>query len=168
MNKCHDSNHLIPTWAKDPSLAGSDWLIVSGCLRRIWPRIFAEASRDRVVLSVCPEAENVAVVYGKMASMIRSGRPRSISVLTVECSPHCYTLQAAVNEAIYIAGAHDIPLSLAVCHDGEVKPISSEAVRVARYLHLVEDLIRQSPDVLERLERMSLEHRAAVDRGGAS
>jgi hypothetical protein len=153
-------NRLIPTWAKDPRLAGSDLLIVSGCLGAVWPEALATASRDRVVLTVCPEAENVAVVYGKLASMIRSGRPRSISVLTVECSPHCFTLHAAVLEALYIAQAQDLPLSLAVCHAGEIKPISPVTVRVARYLHLLDGLVRQHPEIEEQLRELSLEHRA--------
>ncbi len=158
-----DPTALIPTWAKDPSLEGSDWLVIGSCIKRMDPDKFAELSKGKVVLSVCPEAENVGVVYGKLASMIRSGRPRSITTVSVECSPHCYTLQAAVNEAIYIANAHDIPLSLNVFHQGEVKPISAEAVRVSRYLHLVEELIQDNPEILEKLESYSLEHKAHVE-----
>jgi hypothetical protein len=153
-------NKLIPTWAKDPRLAGGDLLIVSECLGAVWPDVLARASDGRVVFTVCPEHETVAVVYGKLASMIRSGRPKSISVLTVECSPHCYTLHAAVLEAIYISGAHDVPLSLAVCHEGEVRPISPLTVRVARYLHVLDDLVKQHPEVSDRLAALSLEHRA--------
>lgn len=152
---------LIQTFAKDPALKDADWLVVSECLGNVWPEVLAEAAKGRVVLSVCPEGESAGVVYGKLASMIRSCRPRSIAVLTTECSPHCYTLQAAVNEAIYIAEAHDIPVSLAVCCEGKVKAISPAAVRVARYLHLVEELVGKHPEVLERLDRLSLEHRAA-------
>jgi hypothetical protein len=153
-------NKLIPTWAKDPRLAGGDLLITSDCLRTVYPEVFNKVSEGRVVFTVCPEAENVAVVYGKLASMIRSGRPRSISVVTVECSPHCYTLQAAVLAALYIAQAQDLPLSLAVCQKGVCKPISPVAVRVARYLHVLEDLVREHPEVEQRLNALSLEHQA--------
>lgn len=157
------SRRLVPTWAKDARLAGADWLVVSDCFDGVDPRTWEAETKDRVVLSHCPEAEDVAVVYGKLASMIRSRKPRSIRVLTVECSPHCYTLQAAVQEAIYISGAYDIPLSLAVWHDGDVKPISNEAIRVSRYLHLVEELIQNQPEILATLRRSSLEHSAEVD-----
>jgi len=154
---------LLETWAKAPFLKNADMLIVSECLQPIHPEVIEGFSKDRVVLTVCPEAEQNAVVYGKLASMIRSAPPRTITVLTVECSPHCYLLHAAVNEAIYIADSN-IPVRHFVCLNGEVIEVSNEAIRMARYLHLVEKAMSNDPGLRERLAELSLEQQAEIRR----
>lgn len=151
---------LLETFAKEPQLKNSDWLVVSECLKIVHPQTFEQISKNRLVLSCCPESEDGAKVYGKLASMIRSNSPRSILVVTIECSPHCYLLQAAVNEALYICSSKPASVSRRVFADGDLREISPEAVRVARYLHLVEKLIRKSPEILEDLREFSLEQKA--------
>lgn len=151
---------LLETFAKEPQLKNSDWLVVSECLKIVHPKTFEQISKDRIVLSCCPEAEDGPAIYGKLASMIRSNNPNSILVVTIECSPHCYTLQAAVNEALYICTTKPALVSRKVFVDGVLQEISPEAVRVARYLHLVEKLIRQSPGILQDLKKHSLEQQA--------
>jgi len=78
-------------------------LIASACLPLVNPELFKKLSENRVVLLACPERESAAY-YGKIASMVRSTRPRRIIVATIDGSPHCFTLQASVNEAEYILG----------------------------------------------------------------
>lgn len=145
---------LISTWAKSPNLKDKDVLIVSECLERIYPAAYEKISAGKEVLTACPEANEV--VYGKLASILKSVKPRSITVLTVECSPHCYLLHAAVNEAFYITGSK-IPHKHFICFEGELKEISPDAVRLARYLHLVDELLKKDKSVLEKLKKYSLE-----------
>jgi len=156
--------HLLKTWVKAPQLKNSDWLIIGECVKYINSDVLKEFSKDRVVLSVCPEAEG-SLTYGKLASMIRSSNPRSIVVLTIDSSPHCFTLHAAVNEALYIV-KEKVPRKHYVLVDGyELVEISPNAIRVARYLHLVDKLIKRNPEILKELEKHSLEYKIAKEVG---
>ncbi len=148
---------LLEIWVKAPLLRNSNLLIVSRCLKAVNPQLFKEISKEKVVLTACPEGENVSI-YGKIASIIRSSRPKSITVVSIDGSPHCLQLHAAVNEAVYILGER-IPKEHYVVLDGEkLIRISPEAVRVARYLSLVDKLLRKNTDILKELEKHSLEY----------
>jgi len=156
--------HLLKTWVKAPQLKGSDWLIVGECVKHINSNVLDELSKGRVILSVCPEAEG-SFTYGKLASMIRSSNPKSIVVLTIDSSPHCLGLHAAVNEALYIV-KEKVPRKHYVLVDGhELVEISPNAIRVARYLHLVDRLIKKNPEILKELEKHSLEYKIAKEVG---
>ncbi|MEM3326618.1 MAG: 4Fe-4S ferredoxin, partial [Thermoproteus sp.] len=101
-------------------------------------------------------------LYGKMARMFKSSRPRSLTVVSIEGSPHCLLLHASANEAEYILGGK-IPKRHFVVVDGrELREISPDAVRVARYLHIVDELIKKRPEVLEELKKHSLEYAEAL------
>jgi hypothetical protein len=154
---------LLQTWVKAPFLIGADLLIISECLPRVYPSVSEEFSKGREVLTACPEGEGGDSIYGKLASIIRSVKPKTITVLTIEGSPHCYLLHAAVNEAIYITDSN-IPVGHFVCLNGEAIEVSSEAIRVARYLHLVERAVRSDPYLCQRLAEISLEQQAEEKR----
>lgn len=149
--------HLLSSWAKSPFLKGKDILITGSCFKDVYPEIFENFSKDKVTLIHCPEIEQP--IFGKLASMIRSTKPASITVLTVDCSPHCYTLHAAVNEAFYILGLKkgEILKHHYVVRDGEIIKICEETIRVARYLSLVEKLIKKHPEIINELKAFSLE-----------
>lgn len=153
---------LWSTWVKTPCLRGRDLLIVSACLRNINNSIVEKLAKERVVLYACPEREHPAL-YGKIAIIVRSSKPKSITVVTVDGSPHCFQLHAAVNEAEYILG-EKIDRKHFVVVDGEkLVEISPDAIRVARYLHLVDKLIKTNPEVLEELSQHSLEYRKSLE-----
>jgi len=145
-------------WAKAPILKNKDIVIASACLRFINNEVLERVGKDKVVLFACPEQEHPAL-YGKIASMIKSSEPRSVTVITIDGSPHCLQLHAAVNEAEYILGRKLDKRHYVVVDGKELYEISSNAVRVARYLHLVEKLIRKDPDILTELEKHSLEYK---------
>lgn len=151
---------LLETWAKSPFLNGADVLIAGECVKDSYPEVFAERSKGKVVLTVCPEANEI--VFGKLASILTSTKPKNITVLTVECSPHCYTLHAAVNEAYYIAGV-EIPRTHYVVLEGRVYEISPNAIRLSRYLSIVEKLLKKNPNVLDDLGSHSLEYKCDPD-----
>jgi len=150
------------TWVKARILRDNrEWLISSACLPYVNPKLFNELAKGRTVLLACPEREP-PTHYGKIASMIRSCKPKSIIVVTIEGSPHCFTLHASVNEAVYILGAR-VERKHYVVVDGEkLVEIKPEAIRVARYLHLVNELIDKNPWILEKLAKHSLEHKQAL------
>lgn len=154
---------LWSTWVKAGRLRNADVAIVAACLPFVNPKLYQEITRNKVVLLACPEREHSAL-YGKIASMIRSSRPRSITVVSIDGSPHCALLHASVNEAEYILD-EGIPRRHSVVVDGEeLREISPNAVRVARYLSIVEELIRKNPEALEELAKHSLEYRNSLAR----
>jgi len=154
---------VLSIWVKAEILRGSRWVLCSKCLKFVNPEIYRMISEWGVVLEFCPE-ENGQVVYGKIASMMRSSPPSKLYVVTIDGSPHCFTLHAAVNEAVYILG-EDIEKEHYVVVDGkELRRISPESVRVARYLSLVERLISENDWVLEELKKHSLEYRAVLEK----
>ncbi len=148
---------LIESWAKSPFMNGADVLIMGECVRNSYSDIFKEFSKGRVVLTVCPEAEQP--IFGKLASMLTSTKPRSITVLTVDCSPDCYTLHAGVNEAYYISDI-DVPREHFVILNGKTIKISPEAIRLSRYLSLTQKAIENDPTLIEGINKHSLEHKA--------
>jgi hypothetical protein len=148
------------TWVKAPILKGKDLLIASACLPYVNPELFRKLAEGKTVLLACPERESPAH-YGKIASMIRSSRPRSITVVTIDGSPHCFTLHASANEAEYILGEKVEKKHYVVVNGEELVEISPDAVRVARYLHIVDKLVKEHPEALQMLERVSLEYKQA-------
>lgn len=149
------------TWAKTPVLEGAEVLVAAACLPIVNPDLYRELSKGRVVLFACPERESPAH-YGKLASMMRSTKPKKIVVVTIDGSPHCFTLQASLNEAEYILG-EEVPREHYVLLDGrELKKISPDAIRVARYLSIVEEVLENNPEVLEKLRHHSKEYRLSL------
>ncbi len=163
--ECGACPWLWSTWVKAPVLRESDLLIASACLPVVNPELFRRLAEGRTVLLACPERES-PTHYGKIASMVRSSRPRRITVVTIDGSPHCYTLHASANEAEYILGEKLAKEHFVVVNGSELARVSPNAVRVARYLSLVDELLEKNPGVLERLEALSEEYRAALKRGG--
>lgn len=151
---------ILSLWVKTKLLHGSHWLICSKCLKHVNPTLYSELVEGKVVLEFCPE-ENGQLVYGKIASMIRSCKPSKITVVTIEGSPHCLTLQAAVNEAIYIVGEKVEKEHYVVINGERLTRVSPDAIRISRYISLVDTLIKKNPEVFKELEKYSLEYQHA-------
>lgn len=149
---------LNELWVKAPLLKGKDWLVVAKCLKFVNPEVFEKFAKGRIVLECCPENEG-SLAYGKLASMIRSSNPKSITVLTVEGSPHCFALQAAVNEALYITKARVPHKHYVLVDASDVVEVDPNSIRVARYLHLVDKLVKKNPEILDELSVHSLEYK---------
>ena len=148
---------LLETWVKAPFLKGASLLIVGECVQTVHPTVYREFAEGRIVLTSCPEAENAESVAAKLASIIKCSSPREIVILTMDGSPHCFALHAALNNAVFVTSSN-IPCKHFVIVTGEAVEVSPESVRVARYLHIVEKCVRKHPEILENLNRHSLEH----------
>jgi len=155
----------VETWVKAPPLRGARILLAAECVKNLYPDIFSQLSEGRVALTCCPEAENPTLLMGKLASIVRCSRPAELVVVSVEGSPHCFLLHAAVNEALFDVGARELPVRHYVVLEGRLIEVSEEAARVARYLHIVQKAIEKCPELLEELKRYSLEHRWASGTG---
>lgn len=149
---------LMETWVKTPCLKGKHLLIVSECLQYANPKLWKVLKKGKTVLTYCPENE-CSASYGKIASMIRSSSPKSITVVTIDGSPHCFQLHAAVNEAEYILG-EKVNREHYVLVDGkELVKIDPNTVRLARYLSVLDKFAGSNKKILEELEKHSLEYK---------
>lgn len=158
--------NLMSIWVKAPLLKGRTLVIVSKCLKWVNPKLYNELAKKRVVLEHCPEQEG-QVSYGKIASIIRSSNPSKLIIATIDGSPHCFTLHAAINEAVYIVG-EKIDREHYVILDGEeLVKISPESIRIARYLSHVEKLLRNNKWILNELKKHSKEYLKALEIGDA-
>ena len=152
---------ITETWVKTPSLREASILLAAECVRKIYPELFKKLAEGREAFVCCPETENPTMLMGKLASIITCSRPGEIVVVSIEGSPHCLLLHMALNEALFVAKAKEVSVKHYVVLEGRLIEVSEEAARVARYLHLVQKAIEKCPELLEELERYSLEHRWA-------
>jgi len=157
---------LMGIWVKAPILKNAKLVIISRCLKWVNPEIYEKFSKEGVLLEHCPEQEG-QVVYGKIASIIRASEPKKIIIVTVDGSPHCFTLQAAVNEAAFILGKKVEREHYVVVDGTDLVKVSPEAIRVGRYISLVDKLIKENKWVLKDLRKHSKEYAYALETSDA-
>jgi len=125
---------LIDTNAGSRLVQGRDILIYGSCVPVEYPEVFGDVSKGRTALSVCLEEEHVNMLVYKLAYMFRLRRPpKSVTVLTIDGSPHCVQLHYAVQEAAKISGS-TISIVHLVIVGGRVVEVSPEAVKRSRWL----------------------------------
>jgi len=115
--------------------------IIGSCLTIEWPEIVREFCGG-LCLSACPERDHINVIALKVASILARVDVSKVSVLTVDGSPHCLHLHHSVEEAVRISGK-ELAVEHAVLQRGKIIPISAKAVKLARYLSRVEDLLKR-------------------------
>ncbi len=129
---------LLETNAGSRMVKGKDLLFYSVCIENEYPNIFKEFSRDKTPLWVCLELEHINMLVYKIASMLKLyNPPKTISVLTVDGSPHCIQLHYAVEETKKISGS-SIEIRHFVLSKGMVKEVSAQTVKKSRYMSKLE------------------------------
>ncbi|MEM4576641.1 MAG: hypothetical protein QW701_04165 [Candidatus Nezhaarchaeales archaeon] len=123
-----------------PRLRNKDLLIYSACLPTEYPELFEQAAVGRVPLSVCMSEEHLDKVGFKIATIIAYAKPSSISVLTMDGSPHCTQLHAIVEQVRKIA-KEDVSVKHFVVEKGVAVEVSSEAVYLSRHLSKIHELL---------------------------
>lgn len=131
---------LLTTNVKHERLSGSSLLIHGTCVDVEAPKIFREFSKGRIPLHACLEKDHMNLVGFKLATILKTSKPKDIQVLTMDGSPHCLQLHLAVEQAKTIARS-DVKVTHYVVAHGESFQISPEAVRTARYLSQIEKLL---------------------------
>lgn len=128
------SGRLAETNAGSRLVQGRDVLIYGSCIPAEHPEAFREVSTGRTALSACLEAEHMNMLVYKLAYMFKlKAPPKSVTVLTIDGSPHCVQLHYTVQEALRISGV-EIPVVHLVIADGRVVEVSPEAVKRSRWL----------------------------------
>jgi len=136
------ARELMATSVTSPSLRGADVLIYSKCMVDEYPDLWREYARGREPLSVCLQEMHMDRVGFKVATIMLKARPRSITVLTMNGSPHCLQLHFAVEQARQLTGFEG-EVRHVVVEKGEAFEVSPEAIKAARHLATVESLIRE-------------------------
>jgi len=154
---------LTRTHVKAPILKRASILLVGECVQDIFPKIHKQFAKERVVLTSCPEAENIGLIIGKTATILACSRPREVAVLTIDGSPHCFMLHAALNQALFLT-KEKTPTRHFVIADGKALEVSAESIRVGRYLHLVQKCVQKHPKILQELSSHSLEQQCSEAR----
>jgi hypothetical protein len=125
---------LLETNAGSKTVQEKNLLFYSVCIENEYPHIFKKFSEGRTPLWACLELEHINMLVYKIACMLKLDKPpQSISVLTIDGSPHCIQLHYAVDEAKKISGSN-IEVRHFVISKGEVEEVASRTVKKSRYL----------------------------------
>ncbi len=138
---------LLSTNAASKQIRSNPRLLIYGeCVRLEHPEILEELCKGRTSLAACPESEHINLIALKVASIVSRVKIEELLVLSVDGSPHCVQLHHAVEEALKISGS-PVNVKHLVIYKGKTSEISKEAVKTARYLFKVENLIKKSQNL---------------------
>jgi hypothetical protein len=134
---------LMSVSVKSPLLRERDLLIYSKCLPTEHSKVFEKAVKEKTALAVCMSEEHLDKVGFKLATIIAYVRPSSITILTMDGSPHCTQLHAVAEQAKRIAQT-DVRIRHLVVEEGALVEVSSQAVYFSRHLSKIEGLLRDA------------------------
>ncbi len=133
---------LLSTNAASKEIRSNPRLLIYGeCVRMEHPEVLKDFSKGRTCLAACPESEHINMIALKVASIVSRLELEELLVLTVDGSPHCIQLHHAVEEALKISH-FPVKVRHLVIYKGKVSEISREAVKTARYLFKIENLLK--------------------------
>ncbi|RLF05279.1 MAG: 4Fe-4S ferredoxin [Thermoprotei archaeon] len=133
---------LMAVSVTSPHLKGKDILIYSSCLPVEHPKIFEEAAKGKTPLSICMSEEHLDKVGFKIATIISYANPSSITILTMDGSPHCTQLHTIAEQAKRITQSN-IKITHLIVEKGALKEASSQAVYLSRHLSKIEELLKK-------------------------
>ncbi|TDA34122.1 hypothetical protein DSO06_06200 [Candidatus Nezhaarchaeota archaeon WYZ-LMO8] len=131
----------MATSATSLLLKGKDVVIYSKCLPIEHPSIFKDVTRGKTALYVCMSEEHLDKVGFKIATIMAYAEPSSITILTMDGSPHCTQLHTIAEQARRITGI-DAKIVHLVVEKGALVEISSQAVYLSRHLSKIDALLR--------------------------
>jgi len=132
---------LMAVSVTSPHLKGKDLLIYSSCLPIEYPKIFEEKAKGKTPLSICMSEEHLDKVGFKIATIITHANPSSITILTMDGSPHCTQLHAIAEQAKRITQSN-IKIVHLVVEKGSLIETSNQAVYMSRHLSKIEELLK--------------------------
>jgi len=121
-------------------------LLLGSCIEARYPAIvddFRSRFGEQAVLEVCLEETHVNQAGFKIASIIRYADIKRVTVLTSDGSPHCVQLHMVV-EDIKRHFTPEIKTAHWVIEKDEVYDVSSEAIKRARHLSKIQNMIDSS------------------------
>lgn len=101
-----------------PFLKGSDLILLADCGAAAYPDLHRKLLKGRAVCMGCPKFDDIEGHIEKLAAILETARPKSLTVVIMEV-PCCRGLVFAAEKAVEAAGS-DVPLHLmVVARDGE-------------------------------------------------
>ncbi len=79
----------------------------------------------------------------KLSTILATAKPRDVTVLTMEGSPHCAQLHFVAEQVKHLTKSKAEVKHYVVLDENRVEEISAEAVRCARHLSEVQKLLRE-------------------------
>ncbi len=132
---------LLSTNVGSKHLRKSDkFLLVGSCVLNEHPELFKEYAKNRVCLQVCLETFHMNMAETKLACMIHVHKPTELLVLTVDGSPHCLQLHILAEDMKRYFNLEP-KIEHIVIEQGQAHTIESHAVKIARHLHKIQQLL---------------------------
>ena len=97
--------HLVPPVA--PYFQDADLVIVADCVPFAYPNFHQDFLKDKAIAVGCPKLDQADAYIEKIAQIIKTGKPKSITVLHMEV-PCCFGLVHIVKQAVERSGV-DVP-----------------------------------------------------------
>jgi hypothetical protein len=104
------------------------------------PEIAKEYAKGRVCLHICLETFHMNMAETKLACIVQLHKPTELLVLTVDGSPHCLQLHV-IAEDLRRQFHLDLAVKHVVIEHGHPFVIGEAAVKTARHLHSVQQLL---------------------------
>ncbi len=121
---------LMHTNAKGKHIRAKDILLYGSCVAVEHPDVLDKFS-EYTQLSFCPESEHINMAFYKLIAMMSVAR--SLTVLTVDGSPHCVQLHYIADE-VKRYSKQDFKVEHFVIYNGKLVQISEKEVKLSRYL----------------------------------
>ncbi len=102
---------LVP--ASAPYLRGADILLAADCTAFAAPDFHRRYLKNKPVVIACPKLEDQAPQIAKLAELIKTAQPASLTVLRMEV-PCCGGLQRTAEQALALAEMDGLPLKTTI------------------------------------------------------
>ncbi len=126
---------LMSTNAKGKNVRGKKLLLYGSCLDES-PE-YLEKFKDYTKLAFCPEREHINMAFYKLMAMLSVAE--ELVVITTDGSPHCVQMHYIADEVLRYS-AKKFPLRHFVVNSGKIIEVSSEDVKISRYLSKIKKL----------------------------
>ncbi len=126
---------LMSTNAKGKNVRGKKLLLYGSCLDES-PE-YLEKFKDYTKLAFCPEREHINMAFYKLMAMLSVAE--ELVVITTDGSPHCVQMHYIAEEILRYS-AKKFPLRHFVVNNGKIIEVSSEDVKISRYLSKIKKL----------------------------
>ncbi len=109
-------------------------LVVGACLPEVWPEAFEElAARADQVYALCLETTHVNMAITKLAAVFGTGQMESLTIASVDRSPHCTQMHYIPHEIERTLKAH-VPIESYVVSEGRIVHVPEAAVELSKSL----------------------------------
>jgi len=118
-------------------------LLVGSCMMSRYPEIveeYVDRKEGYAILQVCLEETHVNQAGFKIGSIVRYSNLEEVVALTVDGSPHCVQIHFVI-EDIKRHFTPDVETDHYVVERGQVHQISSKAVKRARHLSKIQEML---------------------------